>query len=316
MMALALTVAASTVTVSAAKKKDKKQQAPVVLPVKLLNGSDTLSYVGGKYMTEGLTMYLQQQGIDTTYMADFIGGFKQAMADMNDPKKMAYNMGIQIASQVKNGMMPRLKRDFVETTDTIIDEVLLRGFTDALDNDSTVFTQANAVQVYKDKLSWNKKDKEERLYGPNRDAGRHYLDSLKADTTIIRTESGLMYKVLVKGEGEVPQRTDKVLVNYEGRLIDGTVFDASAKHGNKPATFRPDQVIVGWTEALTMMPVGSKWQLYIPNELAYGSRNTGNIKPFSALIFDVELVGIDKPAAEPAATEVKAQPKAKGKRKK
>ena len=125
-----------------------------------------------------------------------------------------------------------------------------------------------------------------------------------------------MYKVLVKGEGEVPQRTDKVLVNYEGRLIDGTVFDASAKHGNKPATFRPDQVIAGWTEALTMMPVGSKWQLYIPNELAYGSRNTGNIKPFSALIFDVELVGIDKPAAEPAATEVKAQPKAKGKRKK
>ena len=106
--------------------------------------------------------------------------------------------------------------------------------------------------------------------------------------------------------------TDKVQVNYEGRLIDGTVFDASAKHGDKPAEFRPDQVIKGWTEALTMMPVGSKWQLYIPQQLAYGERNTGSIKPYSALIFDVELVSIvgDK-AEEPA----KAAPvKAKGKK--
>ena len=98
--------------------------------------------------------------------------------------------------------------------------------------------------------------------------------------------------------------TDKVQVNYEGRLIDGTVFDASAKHGDKPAEFQPNQVIKGWTEALTMMPVGSKWQLYIPQQLAYGERNTGTIKPYSALIFDVELVGIvgaktEEPAEKP-----------------
>ena len=108
------------------------------------------------------------------------------------------------------------------------------------------------------------------------------------------TPSGLQYKILVKGNGQVPQTTDKVLVNYEGRLVDGTVFDASAKHGDKPASFRADQVIRGWTEALTMMPVGSKWQLYIPYDLAYGTRDMGNIKPFSTLIFDVELVGIEK----------------------
>ena len=100
--------------------------------------------------------------------------------------------------------------------------------------------------------------------------------------------------MLVKGEGEVPQKTDKVQVHYEGRLIDGTVFDASKKHGDKPMEFRPDQVIAGWTEALTMMPVGSKWQLYIPYKLAYGNRNQGQIKPYSALVFDVELVGIVK----------------------
>ena len=108
---------------------------------------------------------------------------------------------------------------------------------------------------------------------------------------------GVQYKVLKEGNGAVPTDTSTVVVNYEGRLIDGTVFDASSKHGDKPAEFQPNQVIKGWTEALTMMPVGSKWQLYIPNELAYGSRGTGNIKPYSALIFDVELVGIDNTPA-------------------
>ena len=85
-----------------------------------------------------------------------------------------------------------------------------------------------------------------------------------------------------------------MLVNYEGRLVDGKVFDASAKHGNKPASFRANQVIQGWTEALTRMPVGSKWELYIPYQLGYGDRDMGEIKPFSALIFTVEVVGIEK----------------------
>lgn len=122
--------------------------------------------------------------------------------------------------------------------------------------------------------------------------------------------SGLQYKVLVKGDGPVPSMTDKVLVNYEGKLIDGTVFDASSKHGSDPATFRPDQVIKGWTEALTMMPVGSKWQLFIPYNLAYGERQAGQlIKPYSALVFTVELVGIDNPEAKASADDEKKQDK-------
>ena len=120
---------------------------------------------------------------------------------------------------------------------------------------------------------------------------------------MITLPSGLQYKVLVKGDGPVPNVDEKVQVNYEGRLVDGTVFDASAKHGDKPIEFRPSQVIKGWQEALTMMPVGSKWQLFIPYELAYGDRDTGQIKPYSALIFDVELVGIDRPQPEPQETE-------------
>ena len=92
----------------------------------------------------------------------------------------------------------------------------------------------------------------------------------------------------------MPQATDRVKVNYEGRLIDGTIFDASSAHGNAPAVFAANQVISGWTEALTMMPVGSKWELYIPYTLAYGDRQMGQIPAYSALIFQVELVGIER----------------------
>ena len=209
-------------------------------------------------------------------------------------------------------MLPGIKNEFTDSPDSIISTLFYRGFIDAMKQDTTHFKQQVAENYFRQKQEVDKKAKEEKLYGPNRDAGIQFLKENAAKEGVITTASGLQYKVLVKGEGEVPQKTDKVLVNYEGRLVDGTVFDASAKHGDKPASFRADQVIKGWTEALTMMPVGSKWQLYIPQELAYGERNMGNIKPYSTLIFDVELVGIDKPkTAEPAKPAVSAKPATK-----
>ena len=205
-------------------------------------------------------------------------------------------------------MLSGMTKESTDTPDSIIPALLYRGFTDALTGDTTHFSQAAAEAFFQGKQQSNKAAKEERLYGPNRDAGIKFLEENAKKDDVIVTPSGLQYKVLVKGEGQVPQPSDKVMVNYEGRLIDGTVFDASAKHGDKPAEFTPTQVIRGWTEALTMMPVGSKWQLYIPQELAYGERNAGQIKPYSALIFDVELVGIvgqptETPTAEPKATK-------------
>lgn len=321
-IALAIVASASFTTATAGKKDKKKKEdktAVVLQPVKLLNGSDSTSYAAGKYITEGLYGFLRQQGVDTAYMADFVAGFREVLSLKDDPRQKARVTGMQIAEQVRQGMLPRMKQEFTETPDTIVPDLLFRAFTDELSGDNSVMTSQQAQTLYKQKQQWNKTQKEERLYGPNREAGRRYLESLRSNDSIIRTESGLMYKVLVQGNGEVPQRTDKVLVHYEGRLVDGTVFDASRKHGDKPLSFRADQVIKGWTEALTMMPVGSKWQLYIPYELAYGERDMGNIKPFSALIFDVELVGIDKPAeAQPAATPApKAKPAVKkGKKRK
>jgi len=292
-IALAIVAGASFSTADAKKKKEKKQEK-VVMPVTLQNGSDTLSYAAGQSLTNGLIPYLiQTQGVDTTFMADFIEGFKQALAAKDNPREKARLAGMEIAGQVTGRMLPGMQKEFTDTPDTLVAQLLYRGFTDALTGDTTVMKVKEAEVLFRQKQESNKAVKDERLYGPNREAGRRFLAENKTKDSVFVTPSGLQYKILVKGEGIVPQRTDKVLVNYEGRLVDGTVFDASARHGDKPASFRADQVIKGWTEALTMMPVGSKWQLYIPYELAYGERNMGNIKPFSALIFDVELVGIE-----------------------
>ena len=117
--------------------------------------------------------------------------------------------------------------------------------------------------------------------------------------------------MLVKGEGEVASERDDVTVKYEGRLIDGTVFDSSYERKDQTSTFRPSQVIKGWTEALLMMPVGSKWELYIPYNLAYGERAAGKIKPYSALVFTVEVVDVKK-ASVPVVKKNPKQPAGKG----
>ncbi len=297
-LALALVAGASLYTPAAAqKKKAATKKAAVVkeAPVKLANSSDSLSYAAGMSITNGLVPFLvQQQGVDTAYMADFVKGFQMVAKGGSDPKMKAYVAGMDIAKQVKERMMPDLNKEFQDAPDSIITDLFFRGFTDALQKDSNVFKQEVAEKFFRDKQIANKAAKDEKLYGANRDAGRKFLEENAKKEGVITLPSGLQYKVLVKGDGPVPTSDDKVQVNYEGRLIDGTMFDASAKHGDKPMEFRPGQVIKGWQEALTMMPVGSTWQLFIPYELAYGDRDTGTIKPFSALIFDVQLVSIVK----------------------
>ena len=315
LMALALVASASLYTADAATKKKvvKQPVAPAVQPVQLNNSSDSVSYAAGMAITNGLVPFLvQQQGVDTAYMADFIRGFKEVINAGTDPKMKAYVAGLDIATQVRDRMLPGLVKEFTDTPDSIVTSLVFRGFSDALTNDTTVFAQFAAEQLFHQRQEANKAAKEEKLYGPNRDAGRKFLAENAKKEGVVVLPSGLQYKVLVKGEGDIPQKSEKVFVNYEGRLIDGKVFDASAKHGDKPVELRADQVIKGWTEALTMMPVGSKWQLFIPYELAYGERDMGEIKPFSALVFDVELVGIDKPVPEtPEPTEEATDKKSK-----
>ena len=300
-VALALLAGASQVAQAAVKKTAVKAKTLKVQPAQLKTSSDTLSYAAGMSMTNGLIPYLvQQEGVDTAYMADFVRGFQEMIAKKGDPKTKAYSAGLAIASRVQSNMLPQIKNQFTDSPDQVVEPLVIRGFVDALKNDTTVMNMGKAEVVFRAKSEADKAAKDEKLYGPNREAGEKFLAENAKKDSVITLPSGLQYKVLVKGTGDIPKATDRVQVNYEGKLIDGTVFDASSKHGSKPATFRPDQVIKGWTEALTMMPVGSKWQLFIPQNLAYGSRNAGQIKPFSALIFTVELVGIDNSAAKKA----------------
>ena len=293
LLALALVVSASFSPVEAIKKKNKAVVFPAQ-PVVLNNSSDSLSYAAGVALTNGLVSYLLQQKMDTTMMSDFVRGLREGIRSVGDPKQKAYMVGLDIARQVNERMLPGISEEFKDSPDSIISDLLCRGFIDAIEGDSTVFTYDAADKFFTEKRALDKIAKENKLYGPNREAGEQFLKENAKKDSVIVLPSGLQYKVLVKGNGEVPLEDQKVQVNYEGRLIDGTVFDASARHGDKPSEFKPNQVIKGWTEALTMMPVGSKWQLFIPYYLAYGNRSAGEIKPYSTLIFDVELVGIVK----------------------
>lgn len=294
-LALAALVAGASFCPAEAAKKKKKEVKPEAVqapaPVVLTTSSDTLSYVAGMMLTDGLMSYLQQQlNVDTACIADFVAGFNEAVDESSDPHEKARRAGQQIADQIKQGMLPRMKQDFTNTPDSIVEQTLFRGFADAMMGDTAVFHADQAINLFRLKQQQNQQARAQIMAQP----GRDFLNANASKEGVITTPSGLQYKILVKGEGQVPQASDKVKVHYEGRLIDGTVFDASSKHGNEPVTFRADQVIRGWTEALTMMPVGSKWQLFIPQELAYGERQAGNIPPYSALIFDVELVAIEK----------------------
>lgn len=135
-------------------------------------------------------------------------------------------------------------------------------------------------------------DKLRELLGQKTEANNKFFEENGQREGVVTTASGLQYEVLTEGSGPKPEGTSRVTVHYEGRLTDGSVFDSSYKRG-QPATFGVRQVISGWTEALQLMPVGSKWRLFIPSELGYGARGAGSaIPPHAALIFDVELLGI------------------------
>ena len=295
-IALAIVVASAfSIEGFAAKKKEKAQKKQEKSVVTMTTQSDTLSYVAGMSLTQGLVEFLQHSmKIDTAYMADFISGLEKTIESADDPQFKAYMAGMEIAKQLKEKMLPGMARELKDSPDSLVEELAFRGFIDALQGDTTYYNIEDASLLFKDLMSEAKEAKTEKLYCENRRAGEQFLAENSKKEGVTTTESGLQYKVIVEGKGEKPQATDRVKVNYEGRLVDGTVFDSSAKHGDKPLEFKANQVIKGWTEALTLMPVGSKWELYIPYDLAYGERDSGKIKPFSALIFTVELVEIVK----------------------
>ena len=256
---------------------------------------DSLSYSIGMAQTQGLKGYLTGRlDVDTAYMAEFIKGLNEG-ANKTSKKDIAYMAGLQIGQQISNQMMKGINQELFagDSTKTISKDNFLAGFIAGTLEKGGVMTMEAAQEYTRTAMETIKAKAMEEKYADNKAAGEKFLAENKAKEGVKTTESGLQYKVITEGKGEIPADTCKVKVNYKGTLIDGTEFDSSYKR-NEPATFRANQVIKGWTEALTMMPVGSKWELYIPQELAYGSRESGQIKPFSTLIFEVELLSIEK----------------------
>ena len=266
---------------------------------------DSLSYMVGITQGNGLTeIATTRMGIDSAFVADFIKGIEAGAAEglqATSKKAEAFAIGKQIGLQASGLMFSQISDQiFGNDSETSLDKNnFLAGFIAMLNNkantsagDAQMFIQTQMKAIQEKAL--------EKQYGSNKKAGEDFLAENAKKEGVKTTESGLQYKVIKEGKGAIPTKTDKVKVHYKGTLIDGTEFDSSYsrkdKDGNpQPATFRADQVIKGWTEALTMMPVGSKWELYIPQELAYGSLMASDkIKPFSTLVFEVELLEIEK----------------------
>lgn len=256
---------------------------------------DSLSYMMGMTNTNGLKQYVVgQMGVDTTFMAEFIKGI-EAGSQKSGKKEEAYMAGLQIGQQLNGRIFEGTNQQLFgnDSTQSLSRENFLAGFIAAVKEKGTAVTMEEA-QAYVEKHAEAIKAKAlEAQYADNKAAGEKFLADNKGKEGVKTTPSGLQYKVITEGKGAVPADTSSVKVHYKGTLIDGTQFDSSYDR-KEPTTFRANQVIKGWTEALTMMPVGSKWELYIPQDLAYGARDAGQIKPFSTLVFEVELIDIEK----------------------
>ena len=257
---------------------------------------DSMSYGMGLAQSQGLKDFLvQRMNIDTTYMEVFIKGLNDGANAGDDKKKAAYYAGIQIGQQISNQMVVGINHEVFgqDSTKTISLKNFMAGFIAGTTGKNAKMTVEQAQTVAETKMREIKAKNMEKEYGPNKKEGEKFLAGNKKQPDVKVLKSGVQYKVLKEGNGPLPKDTSRVKVHYEGRTIDGNVFDSSYKNGT-PITLRANQVIKGFTDALVHMPEGSEWEIYIPQELAYGEREQGQIKPFSALIFKVNLISVDK----------------------
>ncbi|MBQ5642383.1 MAG: FKBP-type peptidyl-prolyl cis-trans isomerase [Bacteroidaceae bacterium] len=259
---------------------------------------DSLCYAIGMAQSQGLKDYLvMRMGVDTTYLNEFIKGLNDGANAGDDKKKQAYYAGLQIGQQVSTQMIEGLQHEIYgeDSTQHVSQSNFMAGFVAGTLEDTTLMTMDAANEYAQANMRVIKARQMQAQYGDNKKAGEDFMAEVaKKDGIKQIEESGVYYEVLTEGAGQIPADTSLVQVKYEGTLIDGTVFDGNMDQ-EKPMTFRCNQVIPGWTMALTHMPAGSKWKVYIPQEMAYGEREAGDkIKPFSTLVFVIDLVSVGK----------------------
>lgn len=231
---------------------------------------------------------------------EFLKGVKEAIN--SGEGKSAYIQGLSIGNQISEQMIPQFSSIvFASDSSKEINKTqLLSGLFGTIKKQELAIQRMEAGDYVQNQIEAaqeeSKKKNEEDLKAEYQDEiaeAEKFLSENAEREEVVVLPSGLQYEVVKKGSGAIPASSDQVKVHYHGTLLDGTVFDSSVDR-NEPAVFGVNQVIPGWTEALKLMPVGSKWKLYIPYNLAYGAEDRGVIKPFSTLVFDVELLGIEK----------------------
>lgn len=259
----------------------------------LKNDIDSVSYAIGMAQTQGLKEYLVRGlGVDTAYMDEFFRGLNAGVNAGDDKKKTAYYAGLQIGQlifkQTINGVNRQLFGE--DSTQTISLKNFMAGFYTGTMDKKGLMDMQEAQAVWNIKMPAIRNRSLEKQYGENRAAGEKYLAEYAKKAGVKKLPDGVLYRVIKEGSGAMPKDTSWVRVNYQGKTIDGKVFDER----KEPVALRANQVIPGWTSALTHMPVGSIWEVVIPQEMAYGNRETPQIKPFSALVFKIELVGLGR----------------------
>jgi FKBP-type peptidyl-prolyl cis-trans isomerase len=217
--------------------------------------------------------------------ADGGGVFKSAK------ERKSYVMGFDIAAS--------LRRTGYEPADIDMN-TLFRGFTDGLDGRPQMSTEEirETMELLQSELATRQKEMFKAESDKNKREAKEFFATNAKKTGIKTTKSGLQYKILTEGTGPTPKATDTVKTHYHGTFLNGRVFDSSVERG-EPFQLPVNQFVPGWREALTMMKVGSKWQLFVPSELAYGDGGTDVIPPNAALVFELELLGIVKEPPQP-----------------
>lgn len=252
---------------------------------------DSLNYAFGLANGNGIKQYYMQGDTTEAAVESLLKGFDEAIkgsakeenAEMRD---LGTRIGTALKEQSESGL---LGDSTLKVNIDLIKQGLINGMLK-----SDIQMKPEEAQMFLNTAMQRIQEKAaEQQFGSNRSAGELFLAENAKKEGVVVTESGLQYEVIKKGTGATPKDGDNVKVHYHGTLIDGTVFDSSVNR-NEPIVLNVNGVIPGWTEALKLMQVGAKYKLFIPYQLAYGQADQGAIKPYSALIFEVELLSIEK----------------------
>ena len=274
--------------------------------VEIKTDVDTIAYELGMAASpaDQLPNYLVRMGSDSASVADYLKGFKEGMKLSDDAKSIAYEKGKQHGMQTKQEMLSSVATQiFGEGSEETLSEALfLAGFMDVIEGkvrlvvDSVEITQQMAQFELQNRIQEKMNERARVEFAPNKQAGEEFLAAKAKEEGVVALSNGVLYKVIKEGKknGKKPALTDKIKVAYKGMTIDGEEFDSS-----ESVEFPLASMIEGWKIAIPEMTEGSKWEIYIPQELAYGERGSmPAIKPFSALVFEVELFNVVAPAAK------------------